>query len=63
LAVEAAARDAHDRDFRVVIVDDACIAANDDDHIASLKTARKFADVMLVADAKRSLQDATRTEG
>lgn len=43
LAVEAAVRDAHDRDFTVVVVADCCAAANDDEHSKSLRTIQKIA--------------------
>ena len=45
LAVQSAARDAHDRDFEVEVVSDCCAAANDADHEAALNTMRKFAAV------------------
>lgn len=48
LAVQSAARDAHDRDFGVVVVDDACGAANDADHENSLAMLSKIATVALV---------------
>lgn len=43
LAVQSAARDAHDRDFQVEIASECCAAANDADHNGSLETMRKFA--------------------
>ena len=43
LTVEAAARDAHDRDFRVTVVSDCCAAACDADHEKSLRTLGKIA--------------------
>ena len=42
LAIESAARDAHDRDFNVIVVSDCCAAANDDDHLKSLVTLQKI---------------------
>lgn len=36
-AVEAAARDAHDRDYRVVVVEDACAARDPQQHEASIR--------------------------
>lgn len=42
LAIESTARDAHDRDFNVIIVADCCAAANDDDHNKSLVTLQKI---------------------
>lgn len=46
LAVEAAARDAHDRDFLVKIHSRACGAATIDDHERSLMTMSKFAEII-----------------
>lgn len=46
LAVEAAARDAHDRDFSVSVKADACGAASKDDHERSLTTMAKFASIL-----------------
>lgn len=45
LAVQSAARDAHDRDYEVVIAADACAAASQEDHIASLNVLRKIGKV------------------
>lgn len=45
LAVQSAARDAHDRDFQVEIAADCCAAANDADHNSALDTMRKFSEV------------------
>jgi nicotinamidase-related amidase len=50
LAIQAAARDAHDRDFVVQVVEDACIAANEEDHLASLRSLAKLAAVLTVDD-------------
>ena len=41
---------AHDLDFRVVVVADACAAANDQDHENALVTLRKIASVVSVED-------------
>ena len=46
LAVEATARDAHDRDYTVVVVEDCCAAASGLDHKNSLETMKKFATVV-----------------
>lgn len=43
LAVQSAARDAHDRDFEVEVVANCCAAANDADHKAALENMKKFA--------------------
>lgn len=50
LAVEAAARSAHDNDFAVRIVTDACAAANQTDHDKSLHVLPKFAQLLTTAD-------------
>jgi len=50
LAGEAAARSAHDDDFKVIIVADACAAANSADHEKSLAFLPKIATVMNVGD-------------
>ena len=46
LAVQSAARDAHDRDFVVGIAADSCIAASDEDHDAALRNMAKFATIL-----------------
>lgn len=46
LAIQSAARDAHDRDFDVVIAADACAAASEDDHRHALATLSKIATVL-----------------
>src|SRR3989442_1695665 len=43
LAVQSAARDAHDRDYLVTVLGDACAAANEEDHNTSLKLLEKIA--------------------
>lgn len=45
LVVESAARDAHDRDYNVFVLEDCCAAANEEDHRKSLKTLSKIARV------------------
>jgi nicotinamidase-related amidase len=51
LAVEAAARDAHDRDYSVTVIADCCVAATDEDHEQSIKTIAKFAKVLSSREA------------
>ena len=46
LAVEAAARSAHDNDFIVKVVTDACAAANQQDHEKSLHVLPKFVQLL-----------------
>ena len=50
MVVESTARDAHDRDFSVFVVEDACIAAKRDDHLNSLAAMKKLATIMTTAD-------------
>lgn len=45
VAVQAAVRDAHDRDFNCVVAADSCIAATDDDHEQTLRMLGKVASV------------------
>jgi nicotinamidase-related amidase len=47
-AVQAAARDAHDRDYQVVVVGDACAAATEAEHEASMALLRQIAKVATV---------------
>ncbi len=46
LAVQSAARDAHDRDFAVEIAGDSCAAASEDDHRTALQNMAKFAKIL-----------------
>lgn len=46
LAVQSAARDAHDRDFAVQIAEDSCAAANDDEHRRAIENLAKFATII-----------------
>lgn len=48
LAVQSAARDAHDRDYSVVVAVDACAAANESDHFNSLAMLEKISTVSSV---------------
>lgn len=45
-AVQSTARDAHDRDFEVAIVEDACASASLEDHAASIAQLSAFADIV-----------------
>ena len=45
-AVQAAARDAHDRDYQVVVVEDLCSAATEAEHEASMEVLRRIATVV-----------------
>lgn len=48
LAVESAARDAHDRDYLVTVISDCCAAASDADHARSLESIAKIASVSML---------------
>jgi nicotinamidase-related amidase len=50
LAVQSAARDAHDRDYNVIVVSDCCAAASDEDHETSLRVMGKIAKVITLKD-------------
>ncbi|GAA5187533.1 isochorismatase family cysteine hydrolase [Ferrimonas gelatinilytica] len=45
-ALQSTARDAHDRDYQVVIVEDACAAANQEEHQASITMLETIAEVV-----------------
>lgn len=45
-AVESTARDAHDRDYQVVVVEEACAARSEDDHRQALKNIAAIGAVM-----------------
>lgn len=46
MAVEATAREAHDRDYHVVVVKDACETSDDVGQIASLNVMERFAKII-----------------
>ncbi len=45
LTVSSTARDAHDRDYTVTIIEDCCAAANQEDHETALLSLKKIANV------------------
>src|SRR3989344_1667151 len=45
LVVQSTARDAHDRDYHVVVLEDLCGAGSEDDHSNALRTLAKIATV------------------
>jgi len=49
-AVQSLVRDAHDRDYRVVVLEDACAAASFEEHQSSIELLRGIARVITVAD-------------
>ncbi len=56
-AVQAVARDAHDRDYRVIILEDACGAKNKEYHVNTLTLLKDFSTVIPVAGMKDFLQE------
>ncbi len=49
-ALQAAAREAHDRDFQVVLVEDACAAASPQEHDQSIAQLSRLASVVRAAE-------------
>lgn len=49
-AVQATARDAHDRDYEVYIAEDACAAADEEDHRISMRMLSRIAKIIHVDD-------------
>ena len=49
-AIQAAARDAHDRDYRVIILEDACAADTEEEHNASIAMLKRIATIESVRD-------------
>lgn len=45
LAVQSTARDAHDRDYQVIILEDLCAANNEVDHMQALHLLKKIAQI------------------
>jgi nicotinamidase-related amidase len=55
-AVQAAARDAHDRDYRVIILEDACGAKNLQTHENTLALLKDFSEVIKVEELKKKTE-------
>ncbi|GAB5101276.1 cysteine hydrolase [Caballeronia sp. HLA56] len=49
-AVQSFVRDAHDRDFRVFVIEDACAAVSAEEHRASIDMLRSISRVISIAD-------------
>ena len=49
-AVQACARDAHDRDYLPIIIEDACAAGSYDDHEDAIRFLSKFSKIMTLQD-------------
>ena len=52
MAIQTTARDAHDRDYHVIIVSDACGAASEEAHQSSLKLLQRVATVTNLSNLK-----------
>ncbi|WP_170285870.1 cysteine hydrolase family protein [Propionivibrio limicola] len=50
MAVQAAIRDAHDRDFACHVIGDCCIAPNDDDHAHALRLLGKLSKIITLEE-------------
>lgn len=48
-AIQAVVRDAHDRDYHVVIIEDACAAANEEEHRVSIAQLSRIATITTAA--------------
>lgn len=49
-AVQSLVRDAHDRDYSVVVVEDICAAASHEEHLASIDMLRTIARIVSVSE-------------
>ena len=49
-AVHSAVMEAHDRDFKVNVIEDACAAANETNHNASIETLSRVASIIKTTD-------------
>ena len=47
--VLSTAKEGHDRDFIITIIEDCCCAGSEEDHQAVLKICERFADIVTVA--------------
>ncbi|MGN7963970.1 cysteine hydrolase family protein [Brucella sp. 22210] len=52
-AVQSTVRDAHDRDYRVVVIEDACAAASEEEHRASMKMLSTIATIVTVEELNK----------
>jgi len=49
-AVQAAAREGHDRDYQIMIIEDACAAATEEEHQLSMRQLSRIARILTSAD-------------
>jgi len=52
-AVQSTARDAHDRDYQVIVLEDACAAASEEEHRSSMTLLATIASVITVEELSR----------
>lgn len=52
-AVESTVRDAHDRDYEVLVVDDACAASSAEEHDHSIRNLSRIARIVSVAELEQ----------
>ncbi|MGB7757365.1 MAG: isochorismatase family protein, partial [Salinisphaera sp.] len=45
-AVQSAARDGHDRDYRIRVIEDACATDNIEDHNASIRQLSRISEIV-----------------
>lgn len=50
MAVQSTIRDAHDRDFNCIVVSDCCVAANIEEHEATLGLLKKVSEIKNLSD-------------
>ncbi|SUA92837.1 Isochorismatase family protein yecD [Pandoraea pulmonicola] len=53
-AVQAAARDAHDRDYEVWVLEEACAAADEDEHIRSMDMLAGIARIVTLGELEQN---------
>ncbi len=52
LAVQTTARELHDLDFKITIVEDCCAAASDDDHNFTISTINKISEILKISEVE-----------
>jgi len=55
MTVQSTAREAHDRDYQLVIIDDACAAPTQDEHDSSIEFLKNIATVMSTEQLKNNV--------
>jgi len=60
--VQATVRDAHDRDYQVVLLEDCCAAHSAEEHINSVNSLRRFCEVTTSDEVNFAAQEKTGVE-